>query len=213
LKILKYIWNLFFCSPEKKSDTVVDLESKNEDLSPYTNCLSDDISAKDSVILNENNPIPDADYFFNSHKLIENENNPIPDADYFFNSHKLIENENNPIPDADYFFNSHKLIENENKTDKDFLNSVNKPKNKKRTNVIGLKTKQEIKEYFLEFGSLDTLTCQQKFNVKSLRNFIWALRKDGFVFKTKRIFLDNEKGEKIEVTNYKIMCIKKNGTD
>jgi hypothetical protein len=193
LKILKYIWNLFFCSPEKKSDTVVDLESKNEDLSPYTNCLSDDISAKDSVILNENNPIPDADYFFNSHKLIENENNPIPDADYFFNSHKL--------------------IENENKTDKDFLNSVNKPKNKKRTNVIGLKTKQEIKEYFLEFGSLDTLTCQQKFNVKSLRNFIWALRKDGFVFKTKRIFLDNEKGEKIEVTNYKIMCIKKNGTD
>ena len=173
MKILKYIWNLFFCSPEKKSDTVVDLESKNEDLSPYTNCLSDDISAKDSVILNENNP----------------------------------------IPDADYFFNSHKLIENENKTDKDFLNSVNKPKNKKRTNVIGLKTKQEIKEYFLEFGSLDTLTCQQKFNVKSLRNFIWALRKDGFVFKTKRIFLDNEKGEKIEVTNYKIMCIKKNGTD
>lgn len=173
MKILKYIWNLFFCSPEKKSDTVVDLESKKEDLSPLTNCLADDISVKDSVILNENNP----------------------------------------IPDADYFFNSHKLIENENKTDKDFLNSVNKPKKKKRTNVIGLKTKQDIKEYFLEFGSLDAFTCHQKFKVKSLRNFIWALRKDGFAFKKEKIFLDNEKGEKIKVINYKIMSVKQNGKD
>jgi hypothetical protein len=146
LKILKYIWNLFFCSPEKKSDTVVDLESKNEYLSPYTNCLVDDILDKDSVILNENNQILE-------------------------------------------------------------------PRKKKRTNVIGLKTKQEIKEYFLEFGSLDTFTCQQKFKVKSLRNFIWALRKDGFAFKKEKIFLDNEKGEKIKVINYKIMSVKQNGKD
>lgn len=92
------------------------------------------------------------------------------------------------------------------------INSVsmteNNPKNKRKKNVVGLKTKQAIKKYFELNGSLDTFTCQQKFKVKSLKNFIWHLRKDGLVFKTERIFIEIESGKKVAVINYKLIAEK-----
>ena len=63
----------------------------------------------------------------------------------------------------------------------------------------------EIKEYLITYGSLDVLTCEQKFKVKSLHNFIWYLRKEGFEIKTDKVGLHNELGQKIEVTNYRLI--------
>ena len=71
----------------------------------------------------------------------------------------------------------------------------------------------EIKDYLLTNGSIDTVTCQQKFKVKSLRNFIWFLRKDGFKIKTEKVFLQNELGEKVEAINYTLIFQKQNGGD
>jgi hypothetical protein len=67
---------------------------------------------------------------------------------------------------------------------------------------VGQKTLSEIKNYLLTYGSLDVLTCEQKFKVKSLRNFIWQLRKDGLEILTEKVELHNEMGQKVEVTNY-----------
>jgi hypothetical protein len=103
----------------------------------------------------------------------------------------------------DDFFVSNEIIQKEVNTDNDFLSSENKPKKKKRNkSVVGKKTLDEIKEYLITYGSLDVLTCEQKFKVKSLRNFIWFLRNEGFEIKTDRVGLHNELGQKVEVTNY-----------
>jgi len=103
----------------------------------------------------------------------------------------------------DDFFVSNEIIQKEVNTDNDFLSSENKPKKKKRNkSVVGKKTLDEIKEYLITYGSLDVLTCEQKFKVKSLRNFIWFLRNEGFEIKTDRVGLRNELGQKVEVTNY-----------
>ena len=76
---------------------------------------------------------------------------------------------------------------------------------KKKNALVGLKTKIKIGQYFEEFGSLDELTCEQKFKVKSLRNIVSELRKDGFKFETENIELHNELGEKNNVLNYKFI--------
>jgi hypothetical protein len=76
---------------------------------------------------------------------------------------------------------------------------------KHKKNVIGLKTKEDIKKYLLQYGSINTFTCEKEFKVKSLKNFIWHLRKEGFVFKTEKIILDNKIGEKTAVINYVLM--------
>lgn len=76
------------------------------------------------------------------------------------------------------------------------------PKKKRTKSIIGQRTLSEIKDYLLTYGSIDVLTCEQKFNVKSLHNFIWHLRKDGLKIKTQKVGLHNELGQKVEVTNY-----------
>jgi hypothetical protein len=188
MKIFKHILNLFFSKKEKslfaKGGTIPESEYKFKSRIDSNN-LKDEILTKHSLVLKEDDSIPSGDDFFNP-----------------------IKKENDSIPSGDDFFVSKKIIEKENKTDKYILNSENKPKKKRSKNVIGLKTKQDIKEHFQQYGFLDTLTCQQKFKVKSLRNFIWHLRKDGFVFKTERILLDNEVGEKVDVINYKLISKK-----
>jgi hypothetical protein len=134
----------------------------------------------------------------------EKENCPIPKGDDFFNPIKI----DSSMPSGDDFFVSNEIIQKEINTDKDFLSSENKPKKKRKKNIVGQKTLNEIKEYLIAYGSLDVLTCEQKFKVKSLHNFIWFLRKDGFVFKTEKIFLHNELGKKVEVVNYKLITKK-----
>jgi hypothetical protein len=85
---------------------------------------------------------------------------------------------------------------------------VEKQKNKRNIRVIGQKTYTDIKEYLIKYGSLDVLTCEQTFKVKSLHNFIWQLRKDGLEIKTDKVGLHNELGQKIEVTNYRLISKK-----
>jgi hypothetical protein len=80
-------------------------------------------------------------------------------------------------------------------------------------NVIGLKKLSQIKEYLLTYGSIDTLTCEEKFKVKSLRNFIWYLRKDGLKIKTQKVLLQDELGQKVEVVNYVLIGEIENGAD
>jgi hypothetical protein len=82
------------------------------------------------------------------------------------------------------------------------------PKNKKVKNIVGQKTLNEIKEYLITYGSIDVLTCEQKFKVKSLHNFIWFLRNEGFEIKTDKVGLHNELGQKVEVTNYRLIAKK-----
>jgi len=106
----------------------------------------------------------------------------------------------------DDFFVSNEIIQKEVNTDNDFLSSENKPKKKKRNkSVVGKKTLDEIKEYLITYGSLDVLTCEQKFKVKSLRNFIWFLRNEGFEIKTDRVGLHNELVQKVDVNNYRLI--------
>ncbi len=88
------------------------------------------------------------------------------------------------------------------------LSAVPKPKKKKSKNIIGQKTLSEIKDYLLTYGSIDVLTCEQKFKAKSLHNFIWQLRKDGLKIKTEKVFLNNEFSQKVEVTNYRLISLK-----
>jgi hypothetical protein len=85
---------------------------------------------------------------------------------------------------------------------------VEKQKIKSKKVVIGQKTLFEVKDYLLKYGSIDVLTCEQIFKVKSLHNFIWQLRKEGLKIKTDKVGLHNELGEKIEVTNYRLISKK-----
>jgi hypothetical protein len=167
MKIFNHIWNLFFGS--KKKDTYskggIISEVENKEPSPYSKPITEEILVKDSVVLNQDNSIPNGDDFFVSNEIIQKEVN----------------------------------------TDKDFLSSENKPKKKRSNNIVGKKTLNEIKEYLITYGSLDVLTCEQKFKVKSLHNFIWFLRKEGFEIKTDKVVLHNELGQKIEVTNYRLI--------
>ena len=101
------------------------------------------------------------------------------------------------------FFASKEILSKEEKTD-----SFKSEKKKSSRNVIGQKTLSEIKDYLLTYGSIDVLTCEQKFKVKSLQNFIWHLRKDGLKIKTDKVGLHNELGQKVEVTNYRLIAKK-----
>jgi len=103
------------------------------------------------------------------------------------------------------FFASNDIIKKEKKMDSEFLNL---PIKKRTKNVVGQKTLNEIKEYLITYGSLDVLTCEQKFKVKSLHNFIWFLRNEGLEIKTDKVGLHNELGQKIEVTNYRLISKK-----
>ena len=108
-----------------------------------------------------------------------------------------------PIPNGDDFFASKEILSKEEKTD-----TFKSEKKKSSRNVIGQKTLSEIKDYLLTYGSIDVLTCEQKFKVKSLQNFIWHLRKDGLKIKTDKVGLHNELGQKVEVTNYRLIAKK-----
>jgi hypothetical protein len=82
-----------------------------------------------------------------------------------------------------------------------------KSENKKKSNkcVVGKKTLSKVRDYLLTFGSVNLDALQKEFKVKSLRNFIWYLRKEGFNIKTEKIESLNELGQKIKTTNYILM--------
>lgn len=103
---------------------------------------------------------------------------------------------------GDDFFASKEILSKEEKTDSKFTNSNQLEKKKRSRNVIGQKKLAEIKDYLLTYGSINVLTCEQKFKVKSLQNFIWYLRKEGLKIKTEKVNLHNKLGQTVEVTNY-----------
>jgi hypothetical protein len=86
--------------------------------------------------------------------------------------------------------------------------SMLKPKKRDAKKIVGQKTLSKIKEHLLTYGSIDTFTCKSKFNVKSLHNFIWYLRKEGLKIKTDKVGLHNGVGQKFEVTNYRLISEK-----
>ena len=61
---------------------------------------------------------------------------------------------------------------------------------------------QAVLKYILEHGSIDKITCFQKFGLKRLDNVICEFRKQGMSIKNEDIFLHNENGQKIKVNNY-----------
>ena len=80
------------------------------------------------------------------------------------------------------------------------------PKKKSKKMNIGKKTLSEIKEHILENGSINTYACKQIFKVKSLHNFISALRSQGFVFITERMTIKDASGQVIEkAVNYTLI--------
>lgn len=101
------------------------------------------------------------------------------------------------------FFASNEIIEKEKKTDSEFANL---PKKKSKKMNIGKKTLFEIKVHILEYGSLNTYDCKQIFKVKSLHNFISALRGQGFVFITEKMIIKDVSGQVIEkAVNYTLI--------
>lgn len=97
--------------------------------------------------------------------------------------------------EKDDFFASNEIIEKEKKMDFEFANL---PKKKSKKMNIGKKKLSEIKEHILENGSINTYYCKQVFKVKSLRNFISALRSQGFVFITETVVIKDVSGQVIE---------------
>jgi hypothetical protein len=80
------------------------------------------------------------------------------------------------------------------------------PKKKSKKMNIGKKTLSEIKEHILEKGSINTYACKQIFKVKSLHNFISALRGQGFVFITERVTIKDDSGQVIDkAVNYTLI--------
>jgi len=61
---------------------------------------------------------------------------------------------------------------------------------------------QAVLKYILEHGSIDKITCFQKFGLKRLDNVICEFRKQGMSIKNEDIFLHNENGQKVKVNNY-----------
>lgn len=107
------------------------------------------------------------------------------------------------IPNGDDFFAFNQIIEKEKKMDSEFANL---PKKKSKKMNIGKKTLSEIKQHILENGSLNTYACKQIFKVKSLHNFISALRSQGFVFITEKMVIKDVSGRVIEkATNYTLI--------
>ena len=110
------------------------------------------------------------------------------------------------------------LTETKNKTRKINLDSVGSSvENETKINlkeekiqtkrVIGRKTFQNVIDYLLVYGSIDALTFKQKFKVKSIQNFIWVLRKEGYIIKTEKIGMHNQLGEAVMITNYKLVSV------
>jgi hypothetical protein len=62
-----------------------------------------------------------------------------------------------------------------------------KESKKFKKSIVGLKTKIKIKEYLLKNGIIDQAICEEKFKVKSLKNFIWVLRNEGLKIKTQKL--------------------------
>lgn len=121
-------------------------------------------------------------------------------------SPSIVIDDNKPlinIPNGDDFFASNQIIEKEKKTDSEFANL---PKKKSKKMNIGKKTLFEIKVHILEYGSLNTYDCKRIFKVKSLHNFISALRSQGFVFITEKMVIKDVSGQVIEkAVNYTLI--------
>jgi len=60
-------------------------------------------------------------------------------------------------------------------------------------------------DYLKKYGSIDKMTCAEKFNLKRLDNLICELRKQGMNIQNETIELHNELGEKVKVNNYKLV--------
>lgn len=104
----------------------------------------------------------------------------------------------------------------ENELGEPVVDKVSEPKKEstEKPRVRGFKNltkEQGILKHLLEHGSIDKITCAQKFGLKRLDNFICELRKQGMNIVNETILLHNEKGEKVKVNNYRL--IKENGTN
>ena len=93
-----------------------------------------------------------------------------------------------------------------------FVSEVNSQKNEEPNlkkalpkRIKGFKNftkEQAVLKYILEHGSIDKITCYQKFGLKRLDNVICEFRKQGMSIKNEDIFLHNENGQKVKVNNY-----------
>jgi len=89
------------------------------------------------------------------------------------------------------------------KSESKIISECDSPVSKKvRKNIVGVKTKADIKSYLENYGSINLDTCIKKFNVRSLRNFIYVLRKDGLAIKTEKVGSKDSSGKDVVFTNY-----------
>lgn len=76
---------------------------------------------------------------------------------------------------------------------------------KKPTKNFVMSKEQEVLQYLLKYGSIDKITCNEKFGLKRLDNVICELRKQGMNIKNETVELHNELGEKVKVNNYRLV--------
>jgi hypothetical protein len=72
-------------------------------------------------------------------------------------------------------------------------------------NSLPLNKQQEVIQYLLKYGSIDKITCAEKFGLKRLDNLICELRKEGMNIKNETIELHNKLGKKNKVNNYRLV--------
>jgi hypothetical protein len=76
------------------------------------------------------------------------------------------------------------------------------------TKVRGFKNltkEKEVLKYLLTYGSIDKFFCKEKFGLKRLDNTICKWRKQGMPIVNEIIYVNNYKGEKFKVTNYRLV--------
>ena len=74
-----------------------------------------------------------------------------------------------------------------------------------RVKSSSLGKERAVIDYLKKYGSIDKMTCAEKFDLKRLDNLICELRKQGMNIQNETIELHNEMGEKIKVNNYKLV--------
>jgi hypothetical protein len=216
--IFRYIWNALFgksneqekykkgglLEKETKQETSIDKEVQQVQEPPK---FADEKPVKKTIgAYNTEN----AD--FNATKVCEFKE-PLKtfcEPRFYPNSSNVCNPAITPIPNGDDFFVSNELKSKEKRLDAKFESTVKKEKkeSKKKSKKmnIGKKTLSEIKEHILENGSLNTYACKQIFKVKSLHNFISALRGQGFVFITERVTVKDDSGQVIDkAVNYTLI--------
>lgn len=223
----KDIFRTIFCRTKKeKNQNQTEPSSESFENINFPNLNSDELSMEKTILHEDNVKYYDSKYVSEKqHDSSTNSNIETPESSVVIELSNIEKDKNdftNACLDTDlpldsnhpYYICSPDVLKQQKEEDKKEINEKEKEvevKNKNMQsarNIISNKKYDELVNYLKTYGSIDAFTFRQKFKAKSVQNFVWALRKDGYVIKTEKIRLHNESGEITIVTNYRLISDK-----